>query len=293
MIGIYRITNTVNGKVYIGQSKDVEERLKSHRSDSTSRHLKYSIKHYGVDKFLFEVIEEVPVEKLNERERYWIAFYQSTDPSKGYNLTTGGERDAGWHHSDEVKARLSLEGKARAHLPGYVNPATGTTIIHKGDQTSRCKLVDLEKRLSQGWELGASEKTLKEAASKRLGPKNGAYGKGYLTSGPRNGFYGRHHTEETKAKIRASMPDTSAAWRGRHDTEESKQKMRGPRASLAGENNPNYGRRGSASQNWGKRGINNGIIGKRVPAEEVPTYLAQGWKLGYLRTPKESRKDDT
>lgn len=47
MIGIYKITNLLNNRVYIGQSKDVEARLKSHKCCSTNVHLKHAISHYG------------------------------------------------------------------------------------------------------------------------------------------------------------------------------------------------------------------------------------------------------
>ena len=96
MCGIYKIQNLINGKIYIGQSVDIQYRFKNHKSESfnpksnaydTAIHR--AIRKYGVDNFSFDIIEECDQEKLREREIYWIDYYQSF--GNGYNLTSGGE----------------------------------------------------------------------------------------------------------------------------------------------------------------------------------------------------------
>ena len=96
MCGIYKITNLINEKVYIGQSVDINYRFNNHKSESfnpksnaynTAIHR--AIRKYGVENFSFEVIEECTKELLSEREIYWIAYYNSY--GNGYNLTSGGE----------------------------------------------------------------------------------------------------------------------------------------------------------------------------------------------------------
>lgn len=96
MCGIYKITNLINEKVYIGQSIDINYRFHNHKSESfnpksnaynTAIHR--SIRKYGIENFSFEVIEECAKELLSEREIYWIAYYNSY--GNGYNLTSGGE----------------------------------------------------------------------------------------------------------------------------------------------------------------------------------------------------------
>ena len=90
---IYIIKNTVNGKVYIGQTRNsVDQRWKEHL-----RHAQYgdqvinrAMKKYGVDKFYVETLEICDVEDLDEREMYYIDLYDSTDKSKGYNVSIGG-----------------------------------------------------------------------------------------------------------------------------------------------------------------------------------------------------------
>ena len=92
MIGIYLITNKLNGKKYVGQSCNIEKRWKKHIANSkagTKFHIHNAIKKYGVENFSFEVLEECPVDKLNEREIYWIDKFDTYN--NGYNMTIGGE----------------------------------------------------------------------------------------------------------------------------------------------------------------------------------------------------------
>ena len=98
MIGIYKIKNLINGKVYIGQSQNISQRWVAHRSRPfNSNAIQYdcplyrAIRKYGFDNFSFEVLEETTKDKLNEREIYWIAKFNSNDSIYGYNLTSGGE----------------------------------------------------------------------------------------------------------------------------------------------------------------------------------------------------------
>ena len=86
MIGIYKITNKINGKVYIGQSIHIERRWKEHCRQSTNSVISDAIKQYGKENFIFEVIEECNQEELNEKEEYYIQLYNSIVPN-GYNVT--------------------------------------------------------------------------------------------------------------------------------------------------------------------------------------------------------------
>lgn len=94
MIGIYKITNQINGKVYIGQSVKIKSRWKQHKQEAKSNRrntfLYNAMRKYGLDNFSFEVIEECEENQLNEREIYWISYYDSFNKEKGYNMTPGG-----------------------------------------------------------------------------------------------------------------------------------------------------------------------------------------------------------
>ena len=92
---IYKITNDVNDKVYIGKTlSSIEKRFHEHKKDSVrvnaeNRPLYRAMSKYGCDHFQIELIEEAPLEILSQREEYWISFYQSY--KNGYNATKGGE----------------------------------------------------------------------------------------------------------------------------------------------------------------------------------------------------------
>ena len=91
---IYIIRNTINEKVYIGQTHvSIKLRFQNHLS-AARRRLDYiignAIRKYGEENFYVELLEECLVEELNEREIYWISFFQSTDSKFGYNMSVGG-----------------------------------------------------------------------------------------------------------------------------------------------------------------------------------------------------------
>ena len=94
MVGfIYIIKNTVNSKVYIGQTRtSVNQRWKEHL-----RHAQYgdqvinrAMRKYGVDKFYIETLEICDVSIIDEREIYYIDLFSSTNKTKGYNVSLGG-----------------------------------------------------------------------------------------------------------------------------------------------------------------------------------------------------------
>ena len=87
--GIYKVTNKINGKVYIGQSVDIGRRWHQHMTAEDDIYLHKAIQKYGVENFEWEVIEQCKKKDLDEREIYWIEYYDSYN--KGYNCTKGGD----------------------------------------------------------------------------------------------------------------------------------------------------------------------------------------------------------
>lgn len=78
---IYKITNKIDGEVYIGQTaRDIDIRFAEHINAKDSYPLQRAIAKDGWQNFVCEEVESVPLEKLDEREKYWIKFYNS-----GYN----------------------------------------------------------------------------------------------------------------------------------------------------------------------------------------------------------------
>lgn len=90
---IYKITNNINGKVYIGKTnKTIMKRFKKHCEDSLKykeRPLYRAFNKYGIKSFSINEIEECNPNIVNEREKYWIEYYNSF--KNGYNATLGGD----------------------------------------------------------------------------------------------------------------------------------------------------------------------------------------------------------
>lgn len=95
MAYVYKITNDINGKIYVGQtSRSLERRWNEHcrdmyRRNMEKRPLYAAMNKYGVKHFHMELIEECSLEDVCEREKYWIEYYHSF--KNGYNATMGGD----------------------------------------------------------------------------------------------------------------------------------------------------------------------------------------------------------
>lgn len=110
--GIYKITNLINGKIYIGQSINIKSRFYDHCKKNDSSLVGKAIQKYGKQNFSFEIIEECPPEKLDEQEQYWIAYYDCCildGQEKGYNRTRGGQNN----RIDYYKNILDLWNKGK------------------------------------------------------------------------------------------------------------------------------------------------------------------------------------
>lgn len=99
MIGIYKITNEVNNKIYIGQSINIEKRVKEHfwksecsKDRSYNSALHSAIRKYGKQNFSWEIIEECTIDNIDDREKYYIKYYNSLTPN-GYNILSGGQKN--------------------------------------------------------------------------------------------------------------------------------------------------------------------------------------------------------
>lgn len=130
---IYKVTNLINGKVYIGQTIDFQRRKRKHLSDARKNDVKdtsifhRAIRKYGEDSFSWEIIEEVSSEQLDDREKYWIQFFESyIEYNKGYNMTLGGDNAEGlvkWIKENPDKARQNaLNSLIKAQKINRENP---------------------------------------------------------------------------------------------------------------------------------------------------------------------------
>ena len=91
--GIYKVTNIKTNEIYIGKSTKIADRLQNHVKSAcglegvAESQFQRALKKYGIDMFTWELLEEVTKEKLTEREKYYINFYQTT--KYGYNMREG------------------------------------------------------------------------------------------------------------------------------------------------------------------------------------------------------------
>lgn len=138
---IYKMTNKVNGKVYIGQTtRRLDERTKEH-----IRHNKMivdkAIQKYGIENFTVEQIDLAEnINELNQKEMYWIERYDCITP-KGYNQCYGGDNTCGYHHKEESKQKMSIK-KSQKYI-GEGNPFYNKT----HSEESRKKMSEARKGL--------------------------------------------------------------------------------------------------------------------------------------------------
>lgn len=110
-IGIYKIRNTINGKIYVGSSKELLSRWRHHvnslkRGDHHSRHLQRAWDKYGEHSFKFEIIEYTEESMLVEREQYYLDTLNPCDRHIGYNVAPTAESPLGITRTEETKRKL-------------------------------------------------------------------------------------------------------------------------------------------------------------------------------------------
>lgn len=125
---IYKITNKINGKVYIGQTVgSLQARWKAHLRSKDNAVFHKALHKYGAENFTVEQIDmAASTAELDAKEKYWIAFYDSR--RTGYNMTDGGSSGAvHLKRSDATKKRIAdaIYGEKHWHAKKVMNVETG------------------------------------------------------------------------------------------------------------------------------------------------------------------------
>jgi group I intron endonuclease len=184
---IYKATNKVNSKIYIGQTTvSLAKRKSKHLYDASNMNnnsifLK-AINKYGIDSFEWEKIQDCfSRQELDDKENYYIRFFDSNNIEKGYNLVTGRGR-SGYTLSEESKIKLSQKAIERFKDPRN-NPMYGK---HHSEET---------------------KKILRALKKDKF-------------NGERNPFYGKTHSQESRAKMSESRIGKYNHFYGKHLSEE-------------------------------------------------------------------------
>ena len=135
---IYKTTNLINGKIYVGQ----------HKAETFDKYYKGSgqmitraFKKYGKSNFTCEVLATAETkEELNILETYWITKLSTMDNSVGYNLTEGGEGTVGYVHTDEAKLKMSIAKKGKSLSPEHCKAIGRASLGHTLSDEAKAKL---------------------------------------------------------------------------------------------------------------------------------------------------------
>lgn len=197
-MNIYKITNALTNKCYVGKTKrSIEERFKSHKANAEkkiNRVLYDTMNKYGIDNFKLELIESnIHASGIDTRERFWINYFNCIHPN-GMNMTSGGDGGytlANWTEED------------RNNL--YKSQAEKRLGQHYQTKESKAKSV-------AGWRkawnaLSEEEKTLRNDKIRNTLIRKGISPPDYTKwkVGQVGLFLGKNHTEETRLKMKASQ----------------------------------------------------------------------------------------
>ena len=203
-MNIYKITNTVNNKIYIGKDQYDKENYMG-----SGVLIKRAQKKYGINNFTKEILEICEdAETLIEREKYWIKKFNSQDLTIGYNITSGGDGgDTISNHPelDKIKNKISEAGKGRVFSEEH---CSNLSKAGKGKTHTEETKAKLKKPKSE-----AHKQKLRDAATKQwLKQKEAGY----------------KHSEEHRKLLseRAKKRWAKRRESGELDTEEFKEKVR-------------------------------------------------------------------
>jgi group I intron endonuclease len=131
--GVYQIRNLVNGKCYVGSSKNLKRRKKEHfvylkkgKNPKENKHLQNAYNKYGAENFTFEILEYCDENILISREQYYIDSLKSSDSTFGYNIRKIADSNFGVPCPEETKKILSELNSGENH-PQFGKPKAEKT----------------------------------------------------------------------------------------------------------------------------------------------------------------------
>lgn len=248
---IYKTTNIINGKIYIGQStKNDPDYFGSGLA------ITRAIKKYGKVHFTREILSETnDYELLQYLEMFWIIIYDSNNRNVGYNIRCGGSQSK---HSESTKEKMKISSKIRWSKK---EEREKLSIARK---SIKCKPHSTEtKNKIRKAHQGRKRKPFSDEHKKKIGES----------------IRGMKRSDMTKMKISESHRGNKNPMFGKSG---NKNPMFGKGYLLSGNKNGCYGK----TFVW----MNNGIKNKRVDKNDVEYYLQSGWTCGFIRYKKTELK---
>lgn len=153
MIGVYKITNLTNNKLYIGSSIDIKGRWAEHKRDLKnnkhhSTYLQRSWNKYGENSFNFSIIEECNKDDLLDREQFYLDKYKSYKKENGYNVAKDSSAPMmGRKHSEETLIKLS-EGVRNRDSSVWVRGENKPNAKFKDED-----IIQIKRLISEGYRI--------------------------------------------------------------------------------------------------------------------------------------------
>lgn len=272
---IYKTTNTVNNKIYVGKHKGKFD--ENYHGSGIALH--NAMKKYDETVFKTELIEECTnLENLNTKEKYWIETLDARNPAIGYNIAPGGDGGVIWkegehpssgvrrfgednpfygkHHSEETKLKVKQVWKQKI-ADGYVSPAKGkpnkykgTIFVTNGDERVRIKKDELDKYITNGWVY-------------RWAPKD-------LTDDkPRGGWHQSEHQKAVASKVH----------KGKKVSDKSIEKFRDTMANKS-DIDKMMMRKNMSDSHKGKLWVTDGTNSAQINPEDYQEFEYFGFYLG-------------
>ena len=295
---IYKITNLVNNKIYIGQAIDIQKRWWEHLNcakNQVNTFLYNAIRKYGASNFIIEQIDIASTkEELNNKEMYWIKKLNSINREVGYNLTAGGTGgDTFSLHSlqdkQEIKNKMSQTQKRRwEQMPteerailrqklsiankGQIPYCKGKYVYNNGKEQRYILKEEVEEYENAGWTRGSLYKHSQETIDKIVKSRNNFY----ELHPEKLKEKGRKVSESKKGHVVISDEQKNQI------SETLKEYYKNHKPYIAGKHHTEEARARMSEIKRGRVWINNGQISKLIKNEEYTEYINNGWVDGRI-----------